>query len=371
MLSRYNGFLIEKLKWEIFSVCEGQVFATSEFLQKLRMMLEKRDRVSYIAQQIIDVIDDEQWFEDNQIKQNYFDLVDSEEMVSFINNKKVEDSDFDRELMPEIPYTMPGRGEIKIGKIVNYISQLKGFPITDSEREEFVNRWKALNNQKDFEFRLVSGDDITKYYDEKHYFLGSGQLGNSCMRDVKNSYFKIYAENPKKVKLLIYVNSEDKILGRALVWKVKKSPCESKYFMDRVYTNRDSDIIKFKQFADTEGWFYKKRMTCYLDQNVEFIYKGQDIFGEILVKLDGNFSRYPFVDTLCFLNKDKDSLSNISNLRGFILHSTSGEKERCYDCGGRLVYNFGDKNELCDQCSVGHRILKSKGVDTQFNTWAD
>ena len=90
MLSRYNGFLLEKLKWEIFSLCESQVFATSDFLQKLRSMLEKRDRVSQIAQQIIDVIDDEQWFEDNQIKQNYFDLVDSEEMVSFINNKKVE-----------------------------------------------------------------------------------------------------------------------------------------------------------------------------------------------------------------------------------------------------------------------------------------
>jgi hypothetical protein len=371
MLSKYNGFLLEKLKWEIFSICEGQVYATSDFLQKLRSMLEKRDRVSQIAQQIIDVIDDEQWFEDDQIKQNYFDIVDSEEMVSFINNKKVEDSDFDKDEYPTFPYTMPGRGEIKIGKIVNYITQLKGFTITDQEREEFVNRWKASSSTGDFEFRLVSGDDIVKYYDEKNYYLSSGQLGMSCMRDVKKSFFRIYSENPKKVKLLIYVNSEDKILGRAIVWKVKNSPCDSKYFMDRVYTSRDSDVIKFKEFADSEGWFYKQRMTSYLDQNVGFRYKGSDFWGEVQVKLDGNFSKYPFVDTLCFLNKDKDLISNISNLRGFILHSTYGDKERCDDCEGRLVFDFHMKYEICDQCSIGHRVLKSKGVNTSINTWAD
>ena len=106
----------------------------------------------------------------------------------------------------------------------------------------------------------------------KNYFSSHGALGGSCMADEGKSTFRVYTENQKKVQLLILIDGDGKIHGRALVWKLKESPCEAKYFMDRVYTNRDSDVNRFKDFANNEGWFYKKKMNSHVDDNVLFVY---------------------------------------------------------------------------------------------------
>jgi hypothetical protein len=160
---------------------------------------------------------------------------------------------------------------------------------------------------------------------------------NYVMKDESGKIFKIYSENKEKVKLLIYVDADDKVHGRALVWKVKKSPCESKYFMDRIYTNRDSDVNRFKDFANNEGWFYKKKMNSHVDDNVLFVYKGEDVAGEVKLKLEGNFRSYPFIDTMCFLSKDKDSLSNLSDKKCYHLHDVYGDREKCEDCDGDVI----------------------------------
>lgn len=371
MITKYNGFILERLKFEIFSLLEGHIYATTDFIMKLKSLVKLGGKVAQIADQILNVIESQQWFSDSKIKQNYFDLIDKEDMVGFVNQSKVRTVMNDVYDNPELPFTMPGRGEVKIGKIVNYICSLRNISVSDSDREAFVNAWKASTEISTIQFKLVSGEDIAKYYKEENYYNSSGTLGSSCMRDESKGIFKIYTENPKKVKLLIYVDSDDKVHGRALVWKVKKSPCESKYFMDRVYTNRDSDVNRFKQFADNEGWFYKKKMNSHVDDNVLFVYKGQNVNGEVVVKLNGDVNRYPFIDTMCFLGKDKKYLSNLSLLRGYYLHSVSGDREKCDDCEGRLVFKYDRNYELCDNCSSGHRVLKRLGTDTLLNTWTN
>ena len=371
MITKYDGFILERLKFEIFSLLEGHIYATTDFVLKMKSLINQSGKVGMIATQILDVIESQQWFADSKIKQNYFDLVDSEDMVGFVNQSKVKTVMNDVYDNPELPFTMSGRGEVKVGKIVNYICSLRNISVTDSEREEFVNAWKASTDISTIQFKLVSGADIVKYYNEDNYYSKSGTLGSSCMRDESARIFKIYTENPKKVKLLIYVDGDDKVHGRALVWKVKKSPCDSRYFMDRIYTNRDSDVNRFKKFADTEGWFYKKVMNSHVEENVLFSYKGADIAGEVVVKLDGDFNSYPFIDTMCFLGKDKKYLSNISQLKGWHLHCVSGGREKCDDCEGKLVFNYGKSYEVCDSCSSGHRKLKRLGIETSINTWAD
>jgi len=371
MVTNYNGFLLEKLKFEILSLLEGHVYATTDFLMKMKSIAKQPGKVGNIASQILDIIESQQWFSDSKIKQNYFDLIDSEDMVGFINQSKVKDKMDDVYDNPELPYTMPGRGEVKIGKIVNYICSLRNISVTDSDRESFVNAWKASKEDSNIQFKLVSGSDIAEYYNEGNYYNSQGTLGSSCMRDESGKTFKIYTENPEKVKLLIYVDSDDKVHGRALVWKVKKSPCESKYFMDRIYTNRDSDVIRFKQFADNEGWFYKKNMNSNVDQNVLFVYKGQDFAGEVKLKLKGDFRNYPFLDTMCFLNKDKDSLSNLSDKKCYHLHDVYGERERCECCEGDVILQWSGHKELCSDCSSGHQTLKKMGIETKWNKKVD
>mgnify|MGYP000212112688 CR=1 FL=1 len=39
MITKYNGFLLERLKFEIFSILEGHIYATTDFIMKLKSLL--------------------------------------------------------------------------------------------------------------------------------------------------------------------------------------------------------------------------------------------------------------------------------------------------------------------------------------------
>ena len=106
-------------------------------------------------------------------------------------------------------------------------------------------------------------------------------------------------------------------------------------------------------------------MNSHISDNVLFVYKGQDVAGEVKLKLDGNFGRYPFIDTMCFLSKDKDSLSNLSDKKCYHLHDVYGDRERCDDCEGDVI--LIDDKELCYECSSGHITLKKLGIETKWN----
>lgn len=321
MKTRYNSFLLEKYTMNLILLLEGMIYSSSSFLVKIKSMKKEPGNVGEIAKAIYRMIDDGAWFEDDKIKQNYFDTTDSEDKVSFLMNNKVSD-DWDEEEDPSLPYTMKGRNEVKIGKLVTYLMKLSNIDVTPKDIESFVNVYKSKSESSELSFRLVSGKDIAKYYkgDNTYGFKNElGSLGNSCMVDVEEKRFKIYTDNPEKVSMLIYLNSDDKIFGRALVWKLDKSPCDANYFMDRVYTTKDSDVYKFINYAKSQGWMYKYRQSYGVDKAVSFIYKDKEVYGQIKVELDGSFRKYPFIDTLSFLSKDKKSLSNLPSKKMFLV----------------------------------------------------
>lgn len=354
MIKRYNGFLLEKIKYELLSLLEGNLYASSDFVMKLKSLSKAKGKTGEIANKLIDIIDNEWYLDDNSTKQNYFNITDKDDTVSFIQSNKVP-NDWDEEKSPELPYVMKGRNEIKIGKIIRTLSKEMDLDslITDKDIEDFVNQYKASSTKTTVEFKLVSGDDITKYYESKRYYSRSGSLGGSCMADESKSTFKLYSENTSKVKMLVLIDNNDKIHGRAIVWKLKESPCEAKYFMDRVYSNSDSDVYKFKQFAEEKGYLYKEFMNSHIETNVNFIYKGKEVVGECSVKLDGAAKNYPFVDTMCFLSKDKETLSNIPSQGCFFLHSVSGDCSECDSCNGVVIDCYdcsNDREVYCDDC---------------------
>lgn len=97
-------------------------------------------------------------------------------------------------------------------------------------------------------------------------------------------------------------------------------------------------------------------MNSQVETNVCFKYKGIDVFGEITVKLDGKAKNYPFVDTLCFMDKNETYLSNLSFEDSYFLHSVSGECEVCDDCNGKSYTcendqcHYNDGEIECDEC---------------------
>ena len=372
MIKGYNGFLLNQLKRELFSLDENCLYASSELMVKLKKMSKMDGRVGEMATAIVDTIESEDWLDDNDTKQNFFDITDKDDTVYFLPSNKVP-KDWDMDDDPALPYNISGRNEIKIGRIIRALLKIaeisdrtgedEGTPIKDKDYENFVNAFKSLKVDTKREFKLVNGEDIHKYYQMKNYYSNNGSLGGSCMADESKSTFRVYTENKRKVQLLILIDSDGKIHGRALVWKLKESPCEAKYFMDRVYTNADSDVIKFKNFAEEKGFLYKLKNNSYIEDNVNFMYKGKSLMGEVKVKLDGEFKEYPFIDTMCFLSKKMGDLSNVPSKDCYFLHSVSGECEVCSNCDGDVILKYAE--EFCNECALGLEKLEEAGIKTK------
>ena len=364
MISNYNSFLIKQKQGYLHSLLEGYLYGTSDFLSRVKLMTSEDGNVGQIAKNIYRMVNDNAWFKDSELKQNFFDITTSDDKVSFLmNNKIVDGSDLSS------AFLLPGRNEMKIGKIVNYLCKISNFKCSSKDIEDFVNIYKSKNDDSLLKFRLISGDEISNFYKSKNNSGDSGSLGASCMLDVGEKRFKIYTKNPDKINMLIYEDSDGKILGRALVWNLDVSPCDGKVFMDRIYTNRDSDMYKFIDYAKKEGWMYKKEQTYGTEDAVAFIYNGNVVYGEIKVKVKGDFDVYPFLDTLCFMDKKKKKLSNLSSKNCFWLNDhEDGDLSECFECGGDVIYEdfYGDKS-LCSDCSEGHRVLFDKGVKTKFS----
>jgi hypothetical protein len=177
--------------------------------------------------------------------------------------------------------------------------EMKLFEINDHDIEIFTNEILSLiktsKSDESSKIEIVEGDEIVNWYDGENYQSKLGKLGNSCMSPEEcRGYFKIYTKNPNKVKLLILKNKNNKLIGRALLWKLD----DNTLFMDRVYTAFDSDDNIFINYAIENGYTYRgtsmpivyykngekiptPKMECTLDRYI--------------------FTEYPYVDTLKYL----------------------------------------------------------------------
>ena len=210
------------------------------------------------------------------------------------------------------------RSEVKLGRFVNKLvdiysksealknspnsyDEVPFFDFNASDIEKFVNAYtaKVLFEQNALErFKVVSGEEIRKWYDEKNYsnINGGGQLNSSCMRHSRcQKYFDIYVDNPKVCQLLILMdNTDKKILGRAILWKTENGD----NFMDRIYTEKDNYMKLFKQWGEQNSYQMKS-----------YNYKGEPIIVKVKPKL---YSYYPYIDTLSCYAPVKGILSNIT-----------------------------------------------------------
>jgi hypothetical protein len=341
MLTKYNDFILEN---QIINLLlEGTLDASLEFLERLKMISSKSDIAYLLYNKFSNGAE-----VDKDLSQNYIDVTETDDMISFLSDNKADKLPYE-----ESEYLVKGRGEIKIGRfaksLLNDKELIKDLQIskifTDKEYEDFVNLYKSSNVKSENKFKLVEGKDIQKYYYKASYAYQKGQLGNSCMKHEEcQDYFGIYVENPKTCELLVYLNSKGEVLGRALVWRVSKAPCDAKYFMDRIYTSSDSDIIKFKNYANEKGWMTKYKQSCDQTDSYFFEYKGELFLGEVKVKIrESSFDEYPFVDTLSYLNDGY--ISNISSIGAEEMKDTDGHIGTCQNCNGDGVELVG-----CEEC---------------------
>jgi hypothetical protein len=227
-----------------------------------------------------------------------------------------------------------GRQQLKVGKAIRALLTKSNIKFTDSELEDFVNKYKnQIDKINDIfsNFEIVSGVNISHWYDYNNYVSSSkGTLGGSCMKDVDADFFDIYVNN-KKCEMVILKNDKgDLIKGRALLWKINNG----RKFMDRIYTNYDSDINLFLEYADKMD-FLRKVEQSYKDTDYVIDKNGQK-YHNVYVQLDDtDFSLYPYLDTFKYLYKNRDILSCNKQFGDNynLLDSTDGYLE-CGVCGG-------------------------------------
>jgi hypothetical protein len=237
------------------------------------------------------------------------------------------------------------RNNIKIGRLVRAILTASKIPFTDPEIEQFTNTYKATYDfAKDAlkQFDIVKGDKISYWYDNDNghrYVDGGGSLNNSCMAEVERDYFDIYTQNPQVSLVILYGDNgniesgkytDDKIKVRAILWDAKLDGQAVK-FMDRVYTTHDADVELFKQFAEKNGWWFKKRQS--MEPSEAFTDGNLVKSGTIEVKLDdAGFDYYPYCDTICYIDSETGMASNkYWSDSDRLLRDTSGEYEESYN----------------------------------------
>lgn len=223
--------------------------------------------------------------------------------------------DLDDSGTDKISWQEPGRGR-HVAKIGKLISKLFGdeFPtsshVKNNDIESFVNNFKAKRESANFD--LVTGSDIEKYYDESNYASSSGSLGHSDMRHSdKKDLIKFYSKNPK-VSLLVLFDDDNKVLGRALVWKLSEPI--GRMFMDRVYSSKPAYEEMFIDYAISNGWLYLEKQTF---TKTKICDPKNDSCEHIDLTVSGikKHTKYPYMDTFKYFIVDKNQLrNNIDNI---------------------------------------------------------
>ena len=207
--------------------------------------------------------------------------------------------------------------------------------INDSDIEKFVNDLMAsikINTAGEgSKIEEVKGNNISFWYNSKNYQSRNGQLGSSCMSNSEcESFLELYDLNKDSVSLLILKNSNDKLIGRALLWKLDKEINGSSKFMDRIYCSTDFDVKIFEQWAIDNNCIYRNSGRS---NGIFYFLNGQEIktpnLNVILKYGENELDNYPYMDTLCYI--DGNLLANYNLYNYKTLHSTEGKWDEYED----------------------------------------
>ena len=175
-INKYYGFLLESI-----------LVSSNDFKSVLKSLDDP------IATALEDLMG-----KDIETRYNNLDISDEEGKITFVPDDK-----FQKGIKRE--------SSALIGRLVRGILTDNKMTFTDSQLEDFVNKYKAaIKIKKDLDISVVEGDDLRYWYDEKnHHPIGlsnSSSLSNSCMRFERcYQYFDIYVENTDTIKMVIFL----------------------------------------------------------------------------------------------------------------------------------------------------------------------
>ena len=190
--------------------------------------------------------------------------------------------------------------------------------------DKFIGRIpKETTTSNEGEFKIVSGDDIKFWYDRKNMKIKSrSELDKSCMaQGYKLGFIDFYCQN-SSIKLVIKLDTDGKLVARALLWKLESCSDKKSWFLDRCYCNDNSD--------EEAVYEWLKSNPEYTNLNRRDSKKINAGSGCIMtVKLDKTIVKYyPYLDTFKFLyvKYEDDKLLD----QGFLSNKNSNESDIHY-----------------------------------------
>jgi len=334
MIAKYNNFILER------ALNESTLYVSPEILKRLQKIGSEisKDLIAQLGQDI----KPDATFLDESDKEGELTFITIRNAIKKLGDIYHGDPEFVKSIAEpavdtfainistmlknnEPDFWKQSRNPIKIGRLVRQIFPGK---YSDVDIEKFVNAFKGLEDKVNEKFILADGKDIKKYYWWENYKEMAGDLGKSCMAR-KKKYFKIYTKNHEVCRLLVLLE-DDKVIGRALIWKLERNDGENEieYFMDRQYTILQSDVLKFTNYAKENGWAYKTYNNHHSYSNITF--NGEEKNCDIVVKVKvEDYDQYPYMDTLKRFNPKTGELFNDTEKDGnkgqYLLEDTDGD----------------------------------------------
>jgi len=277
--------------------------------------------------------------------------IPKEEIENLMKEKEISEQDAKKEINKS--------RLIKQDTIQKFADELVGVIKINKEKNNVTTA-----NENDG-YKIVSGDDIIKYYSSEMInktYMQNGveekyertELIQSCMVN-KQEHLKIYALNPEKIKLVIkLVNG--KVDARALLWKLSSYDDDDgyDYYLDRVYFNKAEDRSAMISWA-------KENVGGTLLDRSEWQRNYVPMRVELENVIDG-INLYPYIDTFNYLyiKKEEDKLIN----QGFLLTEDIDFDDyigfNCQDTTGKRIAidskNKRFENNLSKEVVVGSKI---------------
>ncbi len=312
-LKDYNNYLNENMEVDEIEKRKAEALASHMRLylsKEFATILKRIDDKDGIANDLLTLSK-----KPIQFDISFIDKSDKNDTITFLQTnrakriekeKNIDLSKSRNDYTSEI-WTTPLRQPTGIGRFVKKIFEDK---YSAKQIEDFVNEYKAKYEEKNEKMKIVYGEDIRYWYDQSRYAPGGGPLNGSCMRHKEKSPFlEIYVDNPESIGMLILLDDNQKLLGRALVWfNLIKEP--KRTFMDRIYTANDHDVNTFKDYAKKNGWLYKNKQVfndaTYIDSRDDSKHT-LTLSARLKAK---DYKYYPFLDTLSVFTPETGRISS-------------------------------------------------------------
>lgn len=263
----------------------------------LRKILENISESSFIAESLLK-------------KRHYKEDLNEEEPINYLSTSESDPTKISyitQERLIKLTYSddvwaSSRRFHARPGSVVNKIFK----NLHPKDVENFNRLYKSVVSTSNYKFEVVEGPDIKKYYHIDSYKQESHSLGNSCMKyESCQRYFGIYIDNPEVVKMLVMLDDDERLMGRALLWNF-----DDHKVMDRIYTINDDELpYHFKKWAVQNGYIYKYEQKW--NNTLFFEMGGKKIEKKLSIQLKNwKHDKYPYLDTFKFMDIKKGVLYN-------------------------------------------------------------